>query len=259
MNHRDRNLDEVISTITQRQQIQEIYKSDRLTDKSKPINFKYRDEYHFAFILEEVNAPWEYRRHEFFIENKRYYIPSFYLPRENVYLDFCKKDDLSNKEQRIRKLMDLDKHLNIKLVTMDPVYEILYQQIRHKSDTVIGILSTKKGFAHESEKEFATLLEKSNISWRYEPVTFPLEEDVNRKIIPSFSPDFHLPQFDLYLELTTSREDQATKKNIKITKFREKYPDENLEVIYGTDYQKLVDLGILKNYKKRQLELFSKD
>ena len=44
-------------------------------------------------------------------------------------------------------------------------------------------------------------------------------------MIASFSPDFYLPDFDLYIELTTMSQKLVTKKNRKVRRLRELYPD----------------------------------
>ena len=60
-------------------------------------------------------------------------------------------------------------------------------------------------FAHPSEAEFASLLTFYGISWQYEPTTFPLEWDAQGRVSLAFSPDFYLPEYDLYIELATRR------------------------------------------------------
>ena len=67
-------------------------------------------------------------------------------------------------------------------------------------------------FANESEKEFAKILDFYSIKWQYEPKTFPLEFDDEGKPTLSFTPDFYLPELDLYIELTTLNQSLVTKK-----------------------------------------------
>ena len=43
-------------------------------------------------------------------------------------------------------------------------------------------------FAHESEEEFARLLDFYGVRWQYEPRTFPLRQDDDGRIIEAFSP-----------------------------------------------------------------------
>ena len=101
-------------------------------------------------------------------------------------------------------------------------------------------------FAHESEANFARFLDFHRIEWRYEPVCFPLHRDAEGRVTRSFTPDFYLPQFELYVELTTMKQSLVTPKNRKIRQMRRLYPDLKLKVLYGRDYRKLqFKFGIL--------------
>ncbi len=95
-------------------------------------------------------------------------------------------------------------------------------------------------FANESEKEFAKILDFYHIRWQYEPKTFPLEFDDEGTAILSFSPDFYLIDLDLFIELTTLNQNLVTKKNKKIRKLRELYPDVNIKLFYKKDYDSLL-------------------
>ena len=92
-------------------------------------------------------------------------------------------------------------------------------------------------FAHPSEEEFSRLLDFYGISWQYEPRTFPLRTDADGKVLEAFSPDFYLPDYDLYIELTTVKSNLVAKKKRKIRLFRELYPQVNLKIFYRRDYQ----------------------
>jgi hypothetical protein len=96
-------------------------------------------------------------------------------------------------------------------------------------------------FAHESEAEFARILDFYHIAWQYEPRTFAIEWDQEGNVASSFTPDFYLPDQDLYIELTTAKQPLVTKKNRKVRRLREIYPDINVKVLYASDYQKLID------------------
>lgn len=95
-------------------------------------------------------------------------------------------------------------------------------------------------FANESEKEFAKILDFYHIRWQYEPKTFPLEFDDEGTAILSFSPDFYLIDLDLFIELTTLNQNLVTKKNKKIRKLKELYPDVNIKLFYKKDYDSLL-------------------
>jgi hypothetical protein len=95
-------------------------------------------------------------------------------------------------------------------------------------------------FANESEREFARILDFYKIKWQYEPKTFPLEFDNEGIAVLSFSPDFYLPDLDLFIELTTLNQNLVTKKNKKIRKLRELYPYINIKLFYKKDYDSLL-------------------
>jgi hypothetical protein len=97
-------------------------------------------------------------------------------------------------------------------------------------------------FAHNSERQFATLLDFYGIEWQYEPRTFPIEFDRLGHPVQAFTPDFHLPAYDLYVEITTLNQRLVTKKNRKARRVRELYGI-NVKVLYQRDY-----LGLLVKY-----------
>ena len=96
------------------------------------------------------------------------------------------------------------------------------------------------GFAHPSEEEFAGILNFYQIRWEYEPKTFPVRWDESGKVVESFTPDFYLPDLDLYIELTTMKQSLVTKKNKKMRLLRKVYPELNIKLFYGKDYRQLL-------------------
>ena len=100
-------------------------------------------------------------------------------------------------------------------------------------------------FAHNSERQFAKLLDFYNIAWDYEPRTFTLARDGEGRPAQAFTPDFYLPAYDLYIEITTLNQKLVTKKNKKARRLREQYPDVEIRVLYQRDYlQLLVKYGL---------------
>jgi hypoxanthine phosphoribosyltransferase len=95
-------------------------------------------------------------------------------------------------------------------------------------------------FAHDSERELASILDFYQIAWLYEPRTFPLRWDAAGQPTESFAPDFYLPELDLYVELTTLKQSLVTKKNRKLRRLRELYPDVNIKLLYGRDFRSLM-------------------
>ena len=98
----------------------------------------------------------------------------------------------------------------------------------------------RKVFGHPSEEVFANLLDFYRIAWDYEPRSFPLQWDKHGKVSEAFTPDFYLPEFDLYLELTTMKQSLVTKKNRKVRLLRELYPKLNIQVFYQKDFENLI-------------------
>ncbi|MBI2861967.1 MAG: hypothetical protein HYX89_04010 [Chloroflexi bacterium] len=95
-------------------------------------------------------------------------------------------------------------------------------------------------FAHPSERAFAQILDFYQVEWLYEPQTFPLQWDAEGRPIESFTPDFYLPELDLYIELTTLRQSLVTKKNRKLHRLRELYPGIRIKLFYARDVRRLL-------------------
>lgn len=94
-------------------------------------------------------------------------------------------------------------------------------------------------FAHPSEREFAQILDFYGLRWVYEPRSFPLRWDGDR-VAEMFTPDFYLPDLDLYVELTTLKQSLVTEKNRKIRLMRELYPDINIKLLYRRDFHRIL-------------------
>ncbi len=104
-----------------------------------------------------------------------------------------------------------------------------------------GVATLKRnGFSHPSEEIFANLLDFYRVSWEYEPHSFPIQWGNDGKVLEAFTPDFYLPEFDLYVELTTMKQSLVTKKNRKVKLLREIYPHVNIQVYYQKDFQNLI-------------------
>lgn len=95
-------------------------------------------------------------------------------------------------------------------------------------------------FAHRSEEEFARLLDYYRVRWDYEPHVFVLEWDENGEVKESFAPDFYLPDFGYYIELTTRRKNLAARKIRKITLTEAMYPDVTIKLFNPGDFIKLM-------------------
>ncbi|HEY8989576.1 MAG TPA: hypothetical protein VIM39_11185 [Candidatus Limnocylindrales bacterium] len=95
-------------------------------------------------------------------------------------------------------------------------------------------------FAHASEAEMARILDFYRVRWEYEPHTFPILWNLEGAVIESFAPDFWLPDLDLYLEMTTLRQKLVRKKNRKLRRVLELYPDLRVKLFYARDFRALM-------------------
>ncbi len=78
------------------------------------------------------------------------------------------------------------------------------------------------------------------IEWEYEPHTFVLARDRLGNPVQAFTPDFYLPAYDLYIEITTLNQKLVTKKNRKARLVQEQNPDVRVRVLYQRDYLHLL-------------------
>ena len=86
----------------------------------------------------------------------------------------------------------------------------------------------------------ARILDFYRIRWEYEPHTFPILWNLEGTVVESFSPDFWLPDLELYLEMTTLRQKLVRKKNRKLRRIRELYPDIRVKLFYARDFKALM-------------------
>jgi hypoxanthine phosphoribosyltransferase len=96
-------------------------------------------------------------------------------------------------------------------------------------------------FAHPSERLFAALLDLYDERWEYEPVEFPLRWDESGFPVSGFRPDFWLPERAVFIELTTAEQRLVTRKNGKVRRMRELYPEVPVLVVYQRDFLALLE------------------
>ena len=103
-------------------------------------------------------------------------------------------------------------------------------------------------FAHASEAEMARILDFYAVRWEYEPQTFPILWNLDGDVVESFAPDFYLPELGVFLEMTTLKQRLVRKKNRKLRRLRELYPDLRIKLFYARDFRammlKYVRLGL---------------
>jgi hypoxanthine phosphoribosyltransferase len=94
-------------------------------------------------------------------------------------------------------------------------------------------------FANPAEFEYAKMLDYYGIPWLYEPHSFVLESDEQGRVTEAFTPDFYLPEQDLYLEVTVMKQSLVTRKNRKLRKLRALYPDVRIKLFYERDFDRI--------------------
>jgi len=166
------------------------------------------------------------------------------------------------------RLQNFDLVLNAETLAVDEMADVIETAVKSKGLLEAGVLSLaaeaqvqfqvrlklarygivppdrihleRKEFGHPSEEVFANLLDFYRIAWEYEPRSFHLQWDKDGKVLEAFTPDFYLPDFDMYVELTTMKQANVTRKNRKIRLLRTIYPHVNIQVFYQKDVQDLV-------------------
>ncbi len=95
-------------------------------------------------------------------------------------------------------------------------------------------------FVNQIEEAFARILDYYHIRWEYEPRTFDLEWDEMGAVSVAFTPDFYLPDEDLYVELTTLRPKLMRQKNAKLRRMAELYPDVKIKLFKRQDLRDMM-------------------
>jgi hypoxanthine phosphoribosyltransferase len=95
-------------------------------------------------------------------------------------------------------------------------------------------------FAHASEAEMARILDFYEVRWEYEPTTFPILWNLDGDVVESFAPDFYLPDLGVFLEMTTLKQRLVRKKNRKLRRLRELYPDIRIKLFYARDFRAMM-------------------
>jgi hypoxanthine phosphoribosyltransferase len=101
--------------------------------------------------------------------------------------------------------------------------------------------ASEPSFANRAELECAKVLDYYGVPWEYEPQTFVLEENEDGRVVEAFTPDFYLPEQDLYLEITMMKQSLVTRKNRKLRKLRERYPSVRIKLFYKRDVERLAE------------------
>lgn len=94
-------------------------------------------------------------------------------------------------------------------------------------------------FVNEVELECARMLDFYGVPWEYEPRTFVLQRDAEGRVTSAFTPDFYLPEQDLYVEVTVMRQSLVTRKNRKLRELKRLYPEVKVKLFYRRDIERL--------------------
>jgi hypoxanthine phosphoribosyltransferase len=94
-------------------------------------------------------------------------------------------------------------------------------------------------FANRTELECAKILDYYGVRWDYEPHTFVLDRDEEGRIVSAFTPDFYLPEQELFIEVTVMKQSLVTRKNRKLREVRRLYPDVRVKLFYRRDIERL--------------------
>src|SRR5580698_866748 len=89
---------------------------------------------------------------------------------------------------------------------------------------------SRVAFAHASEAELARMLDFYRVDWQYEPRSFPIAWNESGRVLEFFTPDFYLPEYDLYIELTVAKPCRNTRKNRKIRLMHQHHPQVNVKL-----------------------------
>jgi hypoxanthine phosphoribosyltransferase len=98
---------------------------------------------------------------------------------------------------------------------------------------------SRVSFAHASESSLAQLFDFYRIAWEYEPRSFPIMWNESGRAVEFFTPDFYLPEFDLYLEVTTAKPALKTRKNRKIRLLQHHHPHVRVKLFTRRDVERV--------------------
>ena len=102
----------------------------------------------------------------------------------------------------------------------------------------------ENAFAHPIERELARLFDEHGIAWEYEPHTFVIDRYADGSVREAFTPDFYLPDLDLYVECTVMRQQLAHRKRRKARLACER-AGITVVILFKRDFQRLAGRWIL--------------
>ncbi|MGB4588619.1 MAG: cytidylate kinase family protein [Clostridiaceae bacterium] len=137
--------------------------------------------------------------------------------------------------------------INTDFLTVEESASMIYHLINTKKTTYAlsleaDLVKVEKPviYKNPSEEEFAKILDMYELKWEYEPRTFPIKWDAEGNIIQAFSPDFYLPDFDQYIELTIMNQKYTSVKKKKVELLKKLYPGINISIVFKDDFHSLI-------------------
>jgi hypothetical protein len=124
---------------------------------------------------------------------------------------------------------------------LHPLHSADVPRAHRRANHPAGTPAGQVRFAHPSEQLFAALLDLNEERWEYEPVEFPLRWDAQGTPVSGFRPDFYLPDRGVFIELTTADQRLVTRKNGKVRRMRELYPEVPIIIVYQRDFAALLE------------------
>ena len=94
-------------------------------------------------------------------------------------------------------------------------------------------------FAHASEAELARIFDFYRIAWQYEPRSFPISWNEEGQPVEFFTPDFYIPEYDLYIEVTVAKPVRNSRKNRKLRLLRSHHPRINVKLFTRRDVERV--------------------
>jgi hypoxanthine phosphoribosyltransferase len=73
-----------------------------------------------------------------------------------------------------------------------------------------------------------------------------LETDDEGRVVEAFTPDFYLPDQDMFIEVTVMKQSLVTRKNRKLRKLRRLHPEIRIKLFYKRDLERLAQRYGLK-------------
>jgi len=101
------------------------------------------------------------------------------------------------------------------------------------------VATSRAPFAHASEAELARLFDFYRIVWEYEPRSFPIAWDDRGSPVEFFTPDFYLPEHDVYVEVTVAKPERNARKNRKLRLMRSHHPGINVKLFRRRDVERV--------------------